>query len=123
MTVRPSLRCSIPRSLPTSRSLSNSTSLSTPIFRAAKSEISLEILRDGHVEGRSQPAFNDEIKNTAVENGTMSGKGEQKHEFPYMANIRDASFGAGQYEARLTIRQGRNTVTRGVPFRVVPARL
>ena len=30
----------------------------------------------------------------------------------------DASFEAGQYEARVTIRQGRNTVTRVARFRV-----
>jgi hypothetical protein len=35
-----------------------------------------------------------------------------------MTEIRDATFSAGQYEARVTIRQGRNTVTRTVPFRV-----
>jgi hypothetical protein len=89
-----------------------------PDLGGAKPEISLEILRDGQTVGRSQLAFNDEIKNTAGENGTLSGKSEQKHEFPYMTEIRDATFSAGQYEARVTIRQGRNTVTRTVPFRV-----
>ena len=92
-----------------------------PDIRGATPEISLEILRNGHVEGRSQLAFNDKIRDTAFENSTLGGKSEQKHEFPYLADIRDASFGAGQYEARLTIRQGRNTVTRGLPFRVVKA--
>jgi hypothetical protein len=92
-----------------------------PDLRGAKPEMSLEILRNGQAVGRSQLAFNDEIRNTAAENGTMGGKGDQKHEFPYLAEIRDASFDAGQYEARVTIRQGRNTVTRVVPFRVVRA--
>jgi hypothetical protein len=91
-----------------------------PDLRGAKPEMSLEILRNGQAVGRSQLAFNDEIRNTAGENGTLSGKSEQKHEFPYLAEIRDASFDAGQYEARVTIRQGRNTVTRATPFRVVP---
>ena len=90
-----------------------------PDIQGAIPEMSLEILRNGHVEGRSQLAFKDKIKETSVENGTLSGHGEQKHEFPYMADILDATFGAGQYEARVTIRQGRNTVTHGVPFRVV----
>jgi len=48
----------------------------------------------------------------------MSGKSEQKHEFPHLTEIRDATFDTGQYEARVTIRQGRNAVTRAVPFRV-----
>lgn len=92
-----------------------------PDLGGAKPEISLEILRNGQAVGRSQLAFNDEIKNTAAESGTLSGKGEQKHEFPYLTQIRDASFDAGQYEARVTIRQGRNTVTRVAPFRVIRA--
>jgi len=89
-----------------------------PDLGGAKPEISLEILRNGQVAGKSGLAFNDKIRNTAGENGTLSGKSEQKHEFPYLADIRDASFEAGQYEARVTIRQGRNTVTRVARFRV-----
>lgn len=89
-----------------------------PDLQGAKPEISLEILRNGQTVGRSQLGFKDEIKNTAGENGTLSGKSEQKHEFPYLTEIRDASFDAGQYEARVTVRQGRNTVTRSVAFRV-----
>jgi hypothetical protein len=92
-----------------------------PDIRGAKPEISLEILRDGKAVGRSQMAFNDEIRNTTTENGTMGSKGEQKHEFPYLTDMRDATFDAGQYEARVTIRQGRGTVTRVAPFRVVRA--
>jgi hypothetical protein len=92
-----------------------------PDIRGAKPEISLEILRNGQAVGRSQMAFNDEIRNTTTENGTMGSKGEQKHEFPYLTDMRDATFDAGQYEARLTIRQGRNTVTRVAPFRVIRA--
>jgi hypothetical protein len=92
-----------------------------PDIRGAKPEISLEILRNGQAVGRSQLAFNDEIRNTTTENGTMGSKGEQKHEFPYLSDMRDASFDAGQYEARVTIRQGRNTVTRVAAFRVVRA--
>jgi hypothetical protein len=92
-----------------------------PDLRGAKPEISLEIMCNGQAVGRSQLAFNDEIRNTATENGPMSAKGDQKNEFPYLADLRDASFPAGQYEARVTIRQGRNTVARVVPFRVVRA--
>ncbi len=89
-----------------------------PDLNGAQPEVSLEILNNGQSAGRSQLGFRDVIKNTAGENGTLSGKSEQKHEFPYLTEIRDASFDAGQYEARVTVRQGRNTVTRSVPFRV-----
>jgi hypothetical protein len=74
-----------------------------PDLGGAKPEISLEILRNGQAVGRSQLAFNDENKNTAGENGALSGKSEQMHEFPYMTEIRDATFDAGQYEARVTV--------------------
>jgi hypothetical protein len=93
-----------------------------PDMRGAKPEISIEILRNGQAVGRSQLAFNDEIRNTATEDGTMGSKGEQKHEFPYLSDMRDATFDAGQYEARVTI-QGRNTVTRVAPFRVIGAQV
>jgi hypothetical protein len=89
-----------------------------PDLAGAKPELSLEILRNGQAVGRSQLAFNDEIKNMAGVNGTLGPKSEQKHEFPYLTEIREATFDAGQYEARVTIRQGRNTVTRAVNFRV-----
>ena len=44
--------------------------------------------------------------------------GEQKHEFPYLATLRGVEFGPGDYEARITVRQGRNALTRPVSFRV-----
>jgi hypothetical protein len=95
-----------------------------PDMRGAKPEISLEILRDGQAVGRSQLLFKDEIRNTAREGDTMDTKtkGEQKHEFPYLATILSTSFDAGAYEAQVTIRQGRQTITRVVPFRVLSAK-
>jgi hypothetical protein len=92
-----------------------------PDISGAQPEINFEIVRNGQVVGHSQLSFNDRIRNTSAEGGTLGPKGEQKHEFPYLATIMKASFDAGQYEARVIIRQGRNTVTRAAPFRVVPA--
>ncbi len=50
-------------------------------------------------------------------------KGEQKHEFPYLATTVSTSFDAGAYEAQVTVRQGRQTITRVVPFRVLDSKL
>jgi hypothetical protein len=95
-----------------------------PDMRGGKPEISLEILHNGQAVGRSQLPFKDEIRYTAREGGTMDSKtkGEQKHEFPYLATLLSTSFDAGAYEAQVTIRQGRQTITRIVPFRVLDSK-
>jgi hypothetical protein len=90
-----------------------------PDLSGGKPDISIEIIHDGRALGRSNLPFQDEIYNTAADGGTMGPKGEQKHEFPFLATMPKASLDAGTYEARVTIRQGRNTVTRVVPFRIV----
>ncbi|MFN7997751.1 MAG: hypothetical protein U0Q18_29295 [Bryobacteraceae bacterium] len=90
-----------------------------PDLLGAQPEASLEIVHNGQAVGRSQLQFNDKIRNTATEGGTMGSKGEQKHEFPFLATILKANFSAGDYEARITVRQGRNTITRAVPFRIL----
>lgn len=96
-----------------------------PDLRGGQPQISVEILRDGQTVGRSQLAFNDSIRDTSRENqdvgaGVGARTGEQKGQFPYIAAIRDASFSPGQYEARVTVRQDKQTITRSVSFRVVP---
>jgi hypothetical protein len=96
-----------------------------PDLRGGQPDMSLEILHDGQVVGRTQLPFNDKIRDTTRESQDVgsaaygAGHGEQKGQFPYLATIRDASFSAGEYEARLTVRQDRQTITRSVPFRVV----
>lgn len=82
-------------------------------------QMSLEILRHGHVVGRSELPFTDKIRNEAGESGSMGAASEQKHEFPYMATLRDVQLSPGDYEARVTVRQGRNALTRPVSFRVL----
>ncbi len=89
-----------------------------PEHLGAQPELSLEILRNGRVVGRSPLPFTDRIRNDTTE-GHTSAVGEQKHEFPYMATLRGARLGAGEFEARLNVRQGRNVLTRTVKFRVV----
>src|SRR5580700_10518018 len=80
--------------------------------------MSLEILRHGKVVGRSALPFTDKIRNEAGEGGSMGMASEQKHEFPYMATLRGVQLSPGDYEARVTVRQGRNALTRPVSFRV-----
>jgi len=85
----------------------------------AQPQLSLEVLRNGHVVGRSALPFTDKLRNEAVEGGGMSSMvGEQKHEFPYLATLRGVQFGPGEYQARITVRQGVNTLTRVTDFRV-----
>ena len=88
-----------------------------PDLNGGKPEMSLEIMHDGHAVARSTLIFNDEVRFTG-DSSTMGAKTEQKHEFPYLATLLKASFEAGKYEARITVRQGRTTVTRVVPFRI-----
>lgn len=94
-----------------------------PDIRGGQPDISIEILRDGQVVGRTHLPFADRLHDASRDNpnvgsGARSNQGEQKSEFPYLATIRDASFGAGQYEARLTVRQDKQTITRSASFRV-----
>ena len=49
----------------------------------------------------------------------MGSAGEQKHEFPYLATLRGVQLGGGDYEARVTVRQGNVALTRPVTFHVV----
>lgn len=91
-----------------------------PDIYGAQPEMSLELLRNGHVVGRSSLPFTDKLRQTAVESSGMSSiVGEQKHEFPYLATLRGVELSPGDYEARVTVRQGRNALTRPVSFRVL----
>lgn len=89
-----------------------------PDTYGAQPQMSLEILRNGHVVGRSALPFTDKIRNEAVEGGSMGMVGEQKHEFPYLATLRGVQLAPGDYEARVTVRQGTAALTRPVSFRV-----
>jgi hypothetical protein len=97
-----------------------------PDLRGGQAQMSMEILHNGQAVGRTELAFNDKIRDTSRESqdvgaGVYGRTGEQKSQFPYLATIRDATFSEGQYEARVTIRQDRNTVTRSLPFRITAA--
>src|ERR1022692_2397420 len=88
-----------------------------PDIYGAQPQMSLEILRHGRVVGRSALPFTDKIRNESVEGGSMGMVGEQKHEFPYLATLRGVELSPGDYEARVTVRQGTVALTRPVSFR------
>jgi hypothetical protein len=90
-----------------------------PDLYGPQPQMSLEILRHGHVVGRSALPFADKIRNEGGDGGSMGMASEQKHEFPYLATLRGVQLSPGDYEARVTVRQGRNALTRPVSFRVL----
>jgi hypothetical protein len=90
-----------------------------PDMYGPQPELSLEVLQNGHVVGRSALPFTDRIHNDSTEGGGTSMVGEQKHQFPYMATLRGAKLGGGEFEARVNVRQGRKVLTRSVTFHVI----
>ncbi|MGO9242384.1 MAG: hypothetical protein ACLQBJ_16395, partial [Bryobacteraceae bacterium] len=84
-------------------------------------QLNLEILRNGHVVGRTNLPFMDKIRDSARDGGSMDagGMGGQKHEFPYLATLKNTKLGAGDFEARVTIQQDKYVLTRSASFRVL----
>jgi hypothetical protein len=91
-----------------------------PDLFGGQPQLNLEIVRNGRVIGRVNLPFTDRIRDTSRDGGStdVSTMGEQKHEFPYMATLKNSQLGAGEFEARVTIRQDKNVITRIVPFRI-----
>jgi len=88
-----------------------------PDLYGGQPDITVEVLRNGKSIGRMPLPFTDNIRDTSREGiGTM--KGEQKNQFPYLAVLKNARFSGGEYEARITVKQGRNVISRTVPFHV-----
>ncbi len=88
-----------------------------PDIMGGQPELSLEILRNGKVVGRTALPFNERLRDEA-RMGTGGQQGEQKHQFPFMATLKGAKLSAGEFEARVTVRQNKNVLTRTVAFRV-----
>ena len=89
-----------------------------PDINGGQPDVSLEILNNGRVVGRAALPFTDSLRDT-TRDGIGASKGEQKRQFPYLATLRGAQLGPGEYEARVSIRQNRNVLVRSVPFRVL----
>jgi len=87
-------------------------------------ELSVEILRDGKVVARKPMQFKRQLRDLGLEGsrslpgGPPPVVGGHAHEFPYLANIKGAKLPPGNYEAVLSIGQGRNVITRNVAFKV-----
>ncbi len=89
-----------------------------PDLFGAQPELSLEILRNGKSVRRMPLPFTDQLREeTRMGHGATGG--EQKHEFTYMATLKGAKLSPGEFEARISVRQDKNVLTRSVPFRVV----
>jgi len=96
-----------------------------PTIGGVEPEISFELQRAGQAVARRNLKFTNQVNNPALEGkfGTMEGKnrniiGGRVREFPYLADLSGAKFPAGNYNAIVTIKQGKYIITRTVPFRV-----
>jgi hypothetical protein len=89
-----------------------------PDAQGGQPNLNLDILSEGQTVAHSQLLFNDKVQNAMSDGGSLDAKSGQKNEFPYLAKIPGTSLDAGKYEARVTVRQDKRTVTRSVAFQV-----
>ncbi|MGA2038827.1 MAG: hypothetical protein ABSH42_06080 [Bryobacteraceae bacterium] len=96
-----------------------------PDIHGAQPDMNLELSREGHVVIRMPMQFKTAILNTDQDATSKTGSaltGGHAHAFPYLADVKGAKLAAGNYDAIVTIRQGKSVITRDVPFRVVGER-
>ena len=102
-----------------------------PDIHGAQPDMSLELAREGHVVVRMPMQFKTRILDPtrdgkANQSGGLASSGGviggQSHAFPYLADVNGTKLSAGNYEAIVTIRQGKAVITRNVSFRVVGER-
>ena len=100
-----------------------------PDIHGAPPQMSLEIARDGQVVVRMPLVFKSQILDPSREGKASEAPGKaiaiygaQAREFPYLTDIKGSKLAAGNYDAIVTIRQGKSVITRDVPFRVVGER-
>ncbi len=96
-----------------------------PDINGAPPDLNVELQREGRVVARMPLQFQSQLRNLALEGkfSTIAGKGSailggRAREFPYLANMKGARLSPGNYDAIVSIRQGRSVITRGVAFRV-----
>jgi hypothetical protein len=89
-----------------------------PDLHGGRPDMNLEILHEGQAVAKSHLLFNEDVRNTATEGSGLDARGDQKTEFPYLANLPGVLLSAGNYEARVTIRQNNRTLTRSAVFQV-----
>jgi len=81
-------------------------------------QITMEILQDGKVVSQANMPFKSMLRNSAQEGRGTELHGSLQHGFDYLASMKVDKMSPAECQARLTIRQGTNTVTRLVDFRV-----
>ena len=86
--------------------------------------LSMEVLSEGRVAARVELPFLGALSSMARE-GAASGiggnsniVGAQAKEFPYLVNLKGAKFPAGDYQAIISVQQGKRVIRRLVPFKV-----
>ncbi len=103
-----------------------------PDVKGAQPEMSLQLMNNGRAAAQGSLPFKTKLHETAFEgknsannadqllgpNATQNVSGQSAREFPYLADMQFSQLPEGDYEAIITIRQGRHTITRSVPFRV-----
>ncbi|MGA2185656.1 MAG: hypothetical protein ABSH47_21775 [Bryobacteraceae bacterium] len=80
--------------------------------------ITLEILQGGKVVSQASMPFKSMLQSSGQEIKGSAITGELQHGFDYIASMNVDKMSASDCQARLTIRQGGNVVTRVVDFRV-----
>jgi hypothetical protein len=94
-----------------------------PDIQGGPIDLSMEVFRDGRVVTRMALPFKTALSSSAREGPTSATGGSnivggQAHEFPYLANLK-AKFPPGDYEAIISIHQGKNVIRRPVAFKVM----
>jgi hypothetical protein len=84
-------------------------------------EIEMEIVQNGAVVGKASLPFKSMLRTSAQEGKRTSIVGELQHGFDYLATMTVEKMSASGCQARVSIRQGGNVVTRTVNFRVADA--
>ena len=89
-----------------------------PDVYGAQPTITMEILQDGKVVSEASMPFKTMLRNSAQEGRGTELHGGLQHGFDYVASMNVEKMSPADCQARLTITQGKNVVTRVVNFRV-----
>ena len=89
-----------------------------PDVYGAQPEIALDVLQNGKVVSQAFLPFKTPLRESAQEGKGTSVVGELQHGFDYLASINVEKMSASGCQARFTIRQGGNVVTRLANFRI-----
>jgi hypothetical protein len=104
-----------------------------PDIDGAQPQMSLQLMREGKAAAQGSLPFRSALHERAFEgkNSANNGygalgpgainntAGQHSKEFPYLADMQFSMLSEGDYDAVITIRQGKLAITRDVPFRVV----